>query len=337
MGHATLNPGTTVKSIGTRAKDVVAALDRRQQSTPWLGFPYAVAKKFGEDNAGYLASLVAYYGFFSLFPLLLVFVTVLGFVLGGPSSQHILNNVVRQVPLIGNTDVHALRGNGVGLVVGIVFTLLAGIGVIQALQYGMDELWGVPVLRRPNFLISRLRAFLMLGVLGASTLLATALSGLASAGSSISPAFRLAGPVASLGVNVVVLVLAFRLLTMADVSWRDVLPGAVAAAIALTMLQFGGSLYASHVLKNAGKTYGAFAAVIALLSWIYLGAQLTFYAAEINVVKAKRLWPRSMVTEPTEADRRAMAGRAREQQRRADEDVDVEFHSPHPHRRRRAG
>src|SRR6184192_2444493 len=79
-------------------KNLVRRLDDHQRTHRWLGFPLAVGKKFGDDQGGYLAALVAYYGFFSLFPLLLVFVTVLGFVLGGNQAltQKVVHSVLAQ-------------------------------------------------------------------------------------------------------------------------------------------------------------------------------------------------------------------------------------------------
>src|SRR4051794_18962500 len=81
----------------------IRVIDRRQQRTKGLSIVFAVIKKFGDDQAGGLAALVAYYAFFSIFPLLLVFVTVLGFVLqGDPSAQEsVKSSVLGQFPIIG--------------------------------------------------------------------------------------------------------------------------------------------------------------------------------------------------------------------------------------------
>ncbi|HEU5004029.1 MAG TPA: YihY/virulence factor BrkB family protein [Actinomycetota bacterium] len=301
------------------------AFDVFQRERPAVAFPFAVAKKFGDDNAGYLASLVAYYGFFSLFPLLLVFVTVLGFILGGQASHKLVSQVLRHIPIIGTTDVHQIHGSGLGLAAGIIFTLLAGTAVMQALQYGMNEVWEVPIADRPGALLARAQAVMMLGILGVASLVAVGLSGLVAAGGTVVPGLRLVAPIASLAVNTAVVLFAFRVLPKADLSWSDVLPGALAAGVALTVLQVVGGFYVTHVLNNAGKTYGAFATVIALLSWIYLGAQLTFYGAEINVVRVRNLWPRSLTSPPTEADERAEAEQATKQQRRAGESIKVHF------------
>jgi uncharacterized BrkB/YihY/UPF0761 family membrane protein len=181
----------------------------------------------------------------------------------------------------------------------------------------MDAVWGVPRKEQPTFLKGLMRALYLLGVLGAAILLTTALSGLATAGGSFGIVAKIAGIMGALVLNVAVFALAFRLLTVARIRWRDVLPGAVVAAFAWGGLQLAGAYIIGHQIKNASQTYGTFAFVIALLSWIYLGAQVTLYAAEINVVRARKLWPRALRDRPgTEADVVALQPR---------EPVDVRF------------
>src|SRR6267378_2140735 len=231
-------------------QDVSRRVDTIQKQKSFLGFIIAVVKKFGDDQAGYLAALVAYYAFFSLFPLLLVFATVLGFILQNNHrlQDSIINTVQNNFPGLGaSLQIGHLRGSGLGLVIGLVFALLAGIGVIQALQYAMDEIWGVPKRRRPNFFVSRLRALIMLAVLGVAMLAATAVSNLPF------------GFLASLLLNIGIAGVAFKVLTVADITWLDVLPGALVAGAGLTLLQTFGGLLVRHTLKNAGATYGAFA------------------------------------------------------------------------------
>ncbi|HKN48830.1 MAG TPA: YihY/virulence factor BrkB family protein [Actinomycetota bacterium] len=297
-------------------QDVSRRVDTIQKQKDFLGFVIGVVKKFGDDQAGYLAALVAYYAFFSLFPLLLVFTTVLGFFLQHDLKRQasIIHTVRNNFPGLGESlQIGHLRGSGLGLVIGLVFALLAGIGVVQALQYAMDEVWGVPKRRRPNFFISRLRAVIMLAILGVAMVAATAVSNLPF------------GFLGSLLLNIGIVVVAFKVLTVADITWLDVLPGALVAGASLTLLQTFGGLLVRHTLKNANATYGTFAVVIGLLSFIYLGAQITIYAAEINVVKKKHLWPRSLVDAPTPGDEEVFRQRAKIEQRRPDENIRVSF------------
>jgi membrane protein len=309
-------------------RPVLRRLDALQKRHAWLGFPLAVAKKFADDRAGYLAALIAYYGFFSLFPLLLVLVTILGFILGDDSAlaSRIEDSVLRQLPVIGDQiRVRSLEGSALALAVGVVGALWAGTGVVAAFQNALDEVWAVPIKSRRGVAAGRARALLMLGVLGAASMAATLLAGLGTSQGSLSVPFKVAGIVSSLLVNLIVFLLAFRVLTVAKVSWRDVLPGAVIAAVAWAALQAIGTYYVNHQLRQASEVYGLFAVVIGLLTWLYLGAQVTLYAAEVNVVLARRLWPRSLVEDLTDADRATLRGLAKVEERRRDERVDASF------------
>jgi uncharacterized BrkB/YihY/UPF0761 family membrane protein len=162
----------------------------------------------------------------------------------------------------------------------------------------------------------------MLVVLGL-ILVASATAGIVGAGSHAWWGV-LFGIAASLVLYFVLFALAFTILTTEDLSWRDVWPGAAVAAVAWTVLQAIGGYIVSHQLRGASQTYGTFATVIGLMAWLYLAAQMTFYAAEINVVRRRRLWPRSVVQPPlTDADRRALTYYAKQEERRPDEEVDV--------------
>jgi membrane protein len=306
---------------------VLRAIDRFQQSHRWLAFPFAVNKKFGDDQGGYLAALIAYYGFFSLFPLLLVFTSVLGFLVHKNSSlyQSIVDSALRNFPVIGkDISLGTIKGNGVALGIGIAGTLWAGLGVTQAAQYAMNEIWDIPLTQRPNFLVSRVRGFLFLAILGIMTVVSSFASGVGGSGASLP--LRVAAIVASFVLNLALFLFAYRVLTRRNLSWSDVLPGALAAAVLWTVLQVVGGYYVTHQLKNASNTYGTFALVIGLLVWIYLGAQITLMCAEINVVKVRHLWPRSLVQPPTiDGDQHVMRAAAEKQQRRPEERIDVSF------------
>jgi membrane protein len=311
---------------------IIQRIDSYQQRHPWIAFPVAVAKKFGDDRAGNLAALIAYYGFFSIFPLLLVLISLLGFVLrGNPDLQEaIVDSALAQFPVIGEQireNVSVLR-SGVALGVGTLTALWAGLGVTQAAQVAMNDVWDVPIKARPSFLESRLRGLLMLVVLGSMTLASTILSGIGTLEGPVGMLIRVVGFMGSVALNLIVFLVAFRVLTDRNVSWADVFPGAAVGALLWAILQAVGSFYVNHVVKDASAVYGFFGFVLGLLAWIYLGAQLTLYAAEINVVRVDRLWPRSLFTRPPleEADRRTLRKAAEVEERIPEEDVDVSFH-----------
>jgi membrane protein len=293
-----------------------------------------VIKKFGDDRAGNLAALIAYYGFFSMFPLLLVFVTVVSFVArGNPQlQQRIVDSALSQFPVIGHqiaNNVHALKGSTVALTLGVVGALWGGMGVVQAAQNAMNAVWNVPYKQQPNLLKSRLRALIMLGVLGAAVIGSVVLSGLGSSGGGLGVVLKVIAVVAGFALNLGLFLAAYRVLTVEELSWADVFPGAIIAAALWSALQYLGTYYVGHQLKSASEIYGFFAVVIGLLSWIYIGAQLTLLCAEINVVRKRRLWPRSLVQPPlTEPDKRALELLAKEEERRPEEKVEVRFSDP---------
>ena len=314
-------------SVGERLR----ALDRRQQRSRRLSFLAAVIKKFGDDQAGQLAALIAYYGFVSLFPLLLVLVTVLGFVLqGDPSEQkRILDGTLGQFPLISDQlRLQSLTGSGVGLAVGVVGSLLAGMGITGATQNAFNRIWHVPFKQRPNWLQARLRGLGMLAILGTLSIVSTTAAGYVGTASHAAIAV-IAGVVVAFALNLALFMTAFKLLTAVEVPWRDLLPGVILAAVFWQLLQHLGGFYVEHELKHTGPLYGVFALVLGLLAWLYLGAQLTILAAEVNVVRYRRLWPRSFFSEPLlDADRRALTSSAEVEERVHEENVEVSFDGP---------
>ena len=303
-------------------------LDRGQQRTRGVRFVAAVIKKFGEDQAGQLAALIAYYAFVSLFPLLLVFVTILGFVLQGDEKlrQQILDGTLGQFPLISDQlKLHPLTGSVSALVIGLVLSLLAGLGITTAAQNAFNRVWSVPFKHRPGYLHERIRGLGMLAIFGTLVIVSTAAAGFVGAASHGLP-LVLAGVVLALLLNLALFMIAFKLLTAVDVPWRDLLPGVIVATIGWQLLQHLGGFYIDHTLKRTGPLYGVFALVLGLLAWIYLGAQLTVFAAEVNVVRKRHLWPRSFFAAPLlDADKRALTSSAEVEERIHEENVEVTF------------
>ncbi|HMD94538.1 MAG TPA: YihY/virulence factor BrkB family protein [Trebonia sp.] len=279
----------------------VTTVDRTQQRLPWLAFPIAVWKKFGDDQAGNLAALIAYYGFVATFPLLLVFVTVLNITLkNNPTLQHqLLNSALAQYPVIGDeikNNLHAPNTSGLPLVIGIVVLLLGARGVANAIQNALCEVWDIPRSDRPGFPWSFLLSMALVFAVGGGLVATTFLSGLAGGiGHVLNGAAAQAGTVAvSLVLNVGVFWLAFRLGTVRRVRWRDLWVGAAIAAFVWQVLQLVSGYVVKHQLSHSSSLYGTFGVVLGLLAWLYLQAEVTLYAAEIDVVLVRRLWPRSI-------------------------------------------
>ncbi len=308
--------------------DRLHALDRRQQSGPRASFVAAVIKKFGDDQGGELAALISYYGFVSLFPLLLVFVSILGFVLqGDPKTQkELLDGALGQFPIISDQlKLHGLEGSNTALAIGLVGALLAGLGITGATQAAFNRIWSVPIKDRPNFIFARLRGLGMIALLGTLSVISTVAAGFVGATSHSAVAVA-AGILVAFAFNLALFLLAFKLLTAVELSVRDLAPGVLVAAVGWQLLQHLGGFYLDHVLKRTAPLYGVFALVLGLLAWLFLGAQIVIIAAEVNVVKARRLWPRSFFSSPLlEADRRALTSSAEVEERIQEENVEVTF------------
>ena len=311
--------------------------DRLQQRHAVLAFPLAVRQKYADDQGGYLAASVAYYGLFSVFPLLLLLTTVLGFVLRGhPRLDHdIVHSALGQFPVIGNDlKTGALKGNPLALGLGAAGAFWAGLRAVVAVEYAMDQLWGIPFTRRPNFLLARARALLLLVVLGGSVIAATALAGVGTIGTHYGLAYKLGSTAISVLLDFGVFWLSFRVLTAANVSWSGLRAGAATAAVGYEALQLLGGYYIGHVLRHASNLYGTFALVIGLLSFMYLAIHVMLIAAEVNVVRAHNLWPRSFSLGPrseepaTSGDRSALVQLSEIDERRPDEEIDVHISTP---------
>jgi membrane protein len=318
----------------------VDAIDAYQRSHRWLGFPLAVAYKFADDQGAYLTALITYYGFLSLFPLLLLLVTILGFVLqGDPSLQaKLVNSTLAELPVIGSQlreNVHSLTGSGVGLVVGIVGTIYGCLGAAGAIQNAFNRAWSVPRNQRPNPIVLRLRSLLLLVVLGAGVLLTAALSALPTGagafGASVGTALGVAAIPLAMIVNVGLFMLVFRVLTGGEVPTAQLRIGALAAGVGWELVQILGTYFVAHVLKGAPEAYGVFGLVLGLIAWIYLLALVIVLAAEINVVAQRRLWPRALLTpftdrvDLTPADERVYTAHAESERRKGFEVIDVDF------------
>jgi membrane protein len=306
----------------------VKRFDRFQQHHKLLGVPIAVLKKFSDDQAGHKAALMAYYAFFSIFPLLLLFVTILGFILNGnPGAQKaVLSSALKDFPIIGEPVTrHSLSGNGIALAIGIVGSLLSGLGITMAAQNAFNTVYAVPFKHRPDFLFSRLRGIKLLVAFGLLQLVSTVASGLVTGGFG-GTELKVAGIVLSLIINFLLFFAVFRLLTDNSITTRELIPGIIMAAVFWEVLQAVGGIYVGHVVKGASQAYGTFATVIGLLVWLYLGARVVVYSAEVNTVLTRGLWPRSIMDPPTPADRRVRAALAKVEERDDKQTIDVTFH-----------
>ena len=306
-------------------------IDTIQQHRPSLSFIYALIKKYGDDRGGYQAALITYYGFLSLFPLLLVLVTLVQIVFGPNSSvrQHIITSVGHYFPLLSSqlqNNVHAKSGEGIGLAIGLLLTFYGARGGVNALSYTLNNIWHVPQDKRGNFLTNLWHGIAIMFVGGIGFIVAAAVSGLSSS-VNYSSLSKLLLNFMSVCIIAGVLTAVSRLAIMlpAKAQFRDLLYGNIACAVLLQILLTFGSLIMKRELQNLNSIYGTFAIVLGLLFWIYLLTQVFMYAAEANAVRYWHLWPRGLTPPLTAADRQAQKLYLRRESYVGDESVEVEF------------
>lgn len=276
--------------------------------------------------------MLTYYGFLSLFPLLLVATSVLQiFLHSHPNIRHdVVHTATKYFPVLGDqlqSNVHTLRGAGVALAVGIVLTLWGAKGVADVFQSTMNHIWGIPRYRRPGFPKGPLKSLGIMVLGGIGFIAAAALSGYAASLDRLF-VFRVLSALISAGILFGVFWLLYKwgLANSSHVGRRAFVISSATAAIGMEILQVAGGYVVTHQLHHLKQLYGTFAATLGLLFWIYLQARVVLYAAEAGVVSRKELWPRSLVQENlTDADRRAYRRQAKKEKFVPPEDINVDF------------
>jgi uncharacterized BrkB/YihY/UPF0761 family membrane protein len=314
---------------------MVGWLDRLQRRNRAAGLVIAVIYKYLDDQGGYLAALITYYGFVSLFPLLLLLTSGLGVVLAGrPDLQEqVLHSTLSQFPVIGSQlhQPEGLSGGTVAVVVGIAGALYGGLGVGQAVQNAMDSVWAVPRNQRPDPIRSRMRSLLLLLVLGSAAVTATLLSAVGQATGELGIFGKIGVALAAVAINALICLVAFRVTTARELTYRQVLPGALTAAFIWQILQWFGAGYVGHTVKSASATNSVFALVLGLLAFLFLVSSTLVMCAEVNVVLVERLYPRALLTpftddvDLTPADRRTYTKRAKAERVKGFQRVSVKF------------
>jgi membrane protein len=314
---------------------MVSWLDDLQRRRRWVGFAVAVVYKYVDDQGGYLAALITYYAFVALFPMLLLMTTVLGVLLAGhPELQgEVVQSTLAQFPVIGDQleRPEGLSGGTVAVVVGIAGALYGGLNVGQAVQNAMDTIWAVPRLNRSDPFRSRLRSLMLLLILGSAALTATFLTAAGRAIQTLGWLGTTGLTAAAIALNALICLVAFKVTTSRQLGYRQVLPGALAAAVIWQLLQSFGAGYVARVVKNASLTNSVFALVLGLLAFLFLASTSFVMCAEINVVRVDRLHPRALLSpfvddvDLTSADRRTYAKKAKAERVKGFQRVNVRF------------
>ncbi len=316
-------------SLKARIRGLGERIDRAQQRSRRAGIAVATYKKFSQDESENLAAVIAFWAFFSVFPLLLAGVTVLGWVLSASDKASVLGRIAEMFPLLEARSIRGLTGSSWALLLGVLTALWSGLAVVRTIQTAFSSVWEIPQHLRPNALRQVGRSLRVLATIGLGLLASTLLSSFvtsSSNGVSLGVAGHIGGYLIALALDVGLVVASFRVLTAAEVSIRDVLPGALLSGVVFFVLQEASAVIISRYLKGAQSTYGHFATVITILWWFYLQAVVTLLGAQLNVVLKQRLYPRSLFGPPrTESDMRALQAYARERTYDPEERVRVEI------------
>ena len=300
-------------------------VDEYQQKHRFVAIPLAVWRKFSDDDGVKLASLISYYAFLSIFPLLIVLATVLSRVLANnpEAADAFVQSAAGSFLSIGSDDSGSIRPldiAGFALVIATLVALWSGLAVANAIQDAANVVYEVPKTERPGILPRTLRSITLLVVVGIGLPATTALQGLAG---KLLPGLLAAvvGWALVIAANTCLLGVAFARATVAQTAWRTLLPGALAAAVAWSVAQQLGTDLLTRRVEGAEQTYGSFALVIGILFWFFLLAQITLYCCELNVVLEDELWPRSL---------HAIV------ERQAETEADVRAYSQYPQREKQA-
>ena len=289
-----------------------------------MAFVVAVFRKAGEDQAGYLSTLLSFYAFLAIFPLLLVLATVLGIVLSDdPSAQQsVMHSALTDFPVIGTQlrdNVHSLNRTGVGLSVGLVGTALGARGLSNAAQSTFNTVWAIPYARRPSWLHRQALGLALLGVIALDVLVTGALTTVSGVSDGHPLWLEWLGGIGSTIANAALFTLGFRLATAREVPTRSFVRAACLTAVAWQALLSLGSYLVDHELKNSEDLYGVFGVVLGLLAWLHIQARVAVLVLEADSVRQRRLWPRTLDgPDLVPADLRAFTSYAQMQQRRRD-------------------
>lgn len=310
-------------------KGMLAGIDGWQRRHRAAAVGYGVVKKFGDDRANNYVVALGWYGFVAIYPLLLVVITVFGYI-GAASLGHRLVSTLHEFPVVGSEFNPArgsanLHGNVLSLVVGLAGLIYGAQGVTESAQSAMAQVWNVPQVSLPGFLPRLGRSLAGLVIIGGSFVLNAAAATIATGGSTPWEA-GIAVLFGMVAVNVVLYLAAFRVLTPAGVATRSLVPGAAVGSVGFTLLITVGAGLVQHQVRNSSATYGQFGVVIGLVGFLFLLAKISLYGAELNPVLARRLWPRGLSgADPTDADNQVLSDLAHQELRRHDQRIGVGF------------
>jgi membrane protein len=322
----------------------VAVVDRTQRRHPWLGLPLGVVYKFFDDQGNYLAATITYYGFIAIFPLLLLATSILGFLLQGNAHLRAwaLDSTLANFPVVGDQlgTPQGLQGSVTAVVVGALIALYGSMGLGQAIQNAMHVVWSVPRNSRPNPIRLRVKSLLLLLFAGVAVFTITAVSLIGREtqvlGQDLGATLRWVITFVDALLITVVLTFLLRLASADRLTWRRAAPGGIFIAVLWQGLQLLSAKYVERMSNETSSMSKTFGLVLGIIGVTFIAANIGVLGMELNVVIARRLWPRALLTpftdsvELTHADRKAYTSYARAQRHKGFEEVTVSFDKPPP-------
>jgi YihY family inner membrane protein len=317
---------------------VVEVADRFQRRHSWLGLPLGVLYKFFDDQGNYLAAAITYYAFVAIFPLLLLATSILGFLLVGHSDlDDWAGSTLRNFPVVGDQlgTPQGLQGSVAAVVVGVLVALYGSLGLGQAIQNAMHVVWSVPRNSRPNPILVRVKSLLLLLFAGLALVTVTASSLVGREthvlGQDVGSTVRWVITVVNAVLIAVILTFLLRLAAAQRLSWRRAAPGGVFIATLWQVLQLLSAAYVGRITHETSSMNKTFGLVLGMIGVVYIAATIGVLGMEVNVVLARRLWPRALLTpftdavDLTTADQRVYTSYARAQRHKGFEEVTVSF------------
>jgi membrane protein len=321
----------------------LAAVDRTQRRYRVLGLPLAVLYKYFDDQGNYLSAAITYYAFVAIFPLLLLATSILGFVLQGNDELHAwADSTLSNFPIVGDQlgTPQGLQGSSAAVVFGGLVALYGAMGLGQAIQNAMHVVWSVPRNSRPNPIMLRVKSLLILSSAGLAVVTITTVSLIGREtevfGHDVGTTLSWVITVVEAALIALVLIVLLRLAAADGLSWKRAAPGGIFIATLWQVLQALSASYIGRVASSASSMSKTFGLVLGIIGITFIAANIGVLGMEINVVLARRLWPRALLTpftdsvELTHADRKAYTGYARAQRHKGFEEVTVSFDKPVP-------
>lgn len=280
-------------------KQLSQRIDKVQQKHSWLAFPVAVVKRYGDEKVGKQAALITYYGFLSLFPLLLAFLTIINMVaFGDPDLQtKISNQAFQYFPALGKElqdNVQALHANGWALLIQLLVLIYGARGVAVSLQDAFNYVWHTDTDHKANFILDNLRSLAMIFAVGIGVTVGTIISYFITKVVNIGFDGAILITLVNLGITIGLFLAVFRLGTSPRIKSKHLLLGAIITGFGVLIVQQLGVVVMSHYLPRLEGIYGSFALTLGMLFWIYLQAQVIMYALVTTAVQAQRDWPKQL-------------------------------------------